>query len=158
MHADGWPRDYSHIPEIRGRVSLCAGHRSNMGHTGHWRAHCSWSTCNTLTLQCLFVGKGRVARVCVGSVQLCKISVKPISSFFPAQNEMWIAERRVNWVILFANVFLWGTKTSERNLENTWHVRLTYILSSREGEELLKTEPYFSASSVTLHSRVYVYI
>ena len=29
MHADGWARDYSHIPEIReGAVS------SNMGHTG----------------------------------------------------------------------------------------------------------------------------
>ena len=28
----------------------------------------------TLTLQCLFVEKARVARVCVGSVQLCIIS------------------------------------------------------------------------------------
>ena len=63
---------------------------------------------------------------------------------------MWIAERRVNWVILFANVFFMGNKNIRK--EPGKHLTCPpYILSSREGEELLKTEPYFSASSVTLH-------
>ena len=48
----------------------------------------------TLGLCNVYLSKRAVWRACVLGV--CIISVKPISSFFPAQNEMWIAERRVN--------------------------------------------------------------